>query len=73
MKSLEYSQIARRKIKALRARLTMEYGVTVSSRIVKQIIDTIRGLEIFEEKEDFMYKLFGITTTTQDTDDYWDE
>ena len=73
MKSLEYSQIARRKIKALRARLTMEYGVTVSSRIVKQIIDAIRGLEIFEENEDFMYKLFGITTTTQDTDDYWDE
>ena len=73
MKSLEYSQIARRKIKALRARLTMEYGVTVSSRIVKQIIDTIRGLEIFDEREDFMYNLFGITTTTQDTDDYWDE
>lgn len=115
MKKLEYSHIARRKVKALRARLTIEYGVTVSNRIVKQIVDAIRGLEIFEEKgmaisymyeiecdyryfyvahnyvfyrieddkvivieifderEDFMYRLFGITTTTQDSDDYWDE
>ena len=115
MKRLEYSQIARRKLKALRIRLTSEYGSAVSSKIIKQITSAARGLETFEEKgisissiygikcdyrylyiahnylfyriendkvivaeifderEDFMYKLFGITTTSQDSIDYWDE
>ena len=35
--------------------------------------DMILILEIFIEKEDFMYQLFGIVTTTQDTLDYWGE
>ena len=115
MKHLEYSQVARRKIKALRMRLTSEYGSAGSSKIIKQITTAARGLETFEEKgiaissvygiecdyhyiyvahnylfyrieddkvivaeifderEDFMYKLFGITTTSQDSIDYWDE
>ena len=115
MKRIEYSQIARRKLKALRIRLTSEYGSAVSSKIIKQITSAARGLETFEEKgisissiygiecdyrylyvahnylfyriendkvivaeifderEDFMYKLFGITTTSQDSIDYWDE
>lgn len=30
-------------------------------------------LEIFNEKEDFMYQLFGIVTTSQETIDYWEE
>ena len=30
-------------------------------------------LEIFNEKEDFMYQLFGIVTTSQDTLDHWGE
>ena len=115
MKRLEYSQIARRKLKALRIRLTSEYGAAVSGKIIKQITSAARGLETFEEKgisissiygidcdyrylyvsrnylfyrieddkvivteifderEDFMYKLFGITTTSPDSIDYWDE
>lgn len=35
--------------------------------------DKIMILEIFNEKEDFMYQLFGIVTTSQDTIDYWGE
>lgn len=35
--------------------------------------DTIMILEIFHEKEDFMYHMFGIVTTTQDTLDFWNE
>ena len=35
--------------------------------------DMILVLEIFNEKEDFMYQLFGIVTTSQDTLDYWGE
>ena len=115
MKKVEYSQIVRRKLKILRARLTREFGAEVSKKSVKQIIDATRGLEDFEEKgisvssmygiecdyryiyagrnylfyriekdkiiivemfderEDFMYKLFGITTITQESVDHWDE
>lgn len=102
-------------MKELRERLTNEYGIDVSSRIIRRIVSVVRGLEVFEEKgiavssmygiecdyrylyvahnyvfyridgdkviiveifderEDFMYKLFGIATTTQDTLEYWDE
>ncbi|MDE7478375.1 MAG: type II toxin-antitoxin system RelE/ParE family toxin [Lachnospiraceae bacterium] len=35
--------------------------------------DMIMILEIFNEKEDFMYQTFGIITTSQDTNDYWNE
>ncbi len=35
--------------------------------------DTILILEMFHEKEDFIRKLFGIVTTSQETIDYWGE
>ena len=28
-------------------------------------------VEMFDEREDFMYKLFGISTRTQKSIDYW--
>lgn len=115
MKKVEYSQIVRRKLKALRVRLTSEFGSEVSRKSLKQITDAARGLEnfaekgvsvssmydidcdyrylyvghnylfyriekdkiiiaeMFDEREDFMYKLFGISTTSQESLDYWDE
>lgn len=115
MKKVEYSQIVRRKLKALRVRLTSEFGSEVSRKSLKQITDAARGLEnfaekgvlvsamydidcdyrylyighnylfyriekdkiiiaeMFDEREDFMYKLFGISTTPQESLDYWDE
>lgn len=30
-------------------------------------------VEMFDEREDFMWKLFGIRTTLQETDDFWNE
>ena len=33
----------------------------------------IRIINLYHEKEDFMWQLFGIDTTLQDTIDYWDE
>ena len=30
-------------------------------------------VEMFDEREDFMWKLFGIRTTLQETYDFWDE
>lgn len=115
MKKVEYSQIVRRKIKNLRARLTREFDAEISKKSIKQITDAARGLEnfaekgilvssmygiecdyryiyashnylfyrvendkiiiveMFDEREDFMYKLFGISTTSQESIDYWDE
>lgn len=115
MKKIEYSQIVRRKLKALKRRLTDEFGPEVSRKALNQITDAARGLgnfaekgisvasmydidcdyrylyaghnylfyriegsriiivEMFDEREDFMYKLFGISTTLQESLDYWNE
>lgn len=34
--------------------------------------DRIFIVEMFHEKEDFMSQLFGVTTTSQETMDYWE-
>ena len=41
--------------------------------IYRILDELILVLEIFNEKEDFMYQLFGVITTSQDTLDYWGE
>lgn len=42
--------------------------------VIYRILDElILVLEIFNEKEDFMFQLFGVVTTSQETLDYWDE
>lgn len=35
--------------------------------------NTVLILDMFNEKEDFMRRLFGIVTTSQETIDYWKE
>ena len=35
--------------------------------------DCIKIINIYNEKEDFMWLLFGIDTTLQETIDYWNE
>ena len=35
--------------------------------------DRIYIVNIYNEREDFMQKMFGIRTTSQETEDYWDE
>lgn len=35
--------------------------------------DYIRIINIYNEKEDFMYQLFGIVSTSEDTIEYWGE
>lgn len=49
MKKVEYSQIVKRKLKNLKARLAREFGAEVSRKSVKQITDAARGLEDFEK------------------------
>ncbi|MCM1528239.1 MAG: hypothetical protein NC091_13470, partial [Bacteroides sp.] len=33
--------------------------------------DTIKITDIYNEREDFMWKLFGIKTTTEEAENYW--
>lgn len=35
--------------------------------------DAVYIVDIYNEREDFMMKMFGIKTTSQETEDYWDE
>ncbi len=35
--------------------------------------ESIRVIRVLNEKHDFMYTLFGIKTTSQETEDYWEE
>ena len=112
---LEYSQIVRRKLKALKLYLSEQYGGDLAKSAVKKITDRARELqdnpelgidlaakydidtdfrslyvnhnhlfyykegniiivaEMFGEKEDFMYKLFGISGRTRESVDYWGE
>ena len=115
MKKLEYSQVVRRKLKALRVRLTDEFGSETAEKALKRITDAARGLEdfaekgvavssmydidcdyrylyvghnylfyrieesriiiveMFDDREDFMYKLFGIRSISQESLEYWDD
>ncbi len=115
MKKVEYSQPARKKLCNLRTYLAEHFGEDFSGKSIKQIMDSTKGLALFEtkgisvsamydidcdyrylyigrqylfyriestriiivdiydEKEDFMWKLFGIDTTPPETLDYWGE
>ena len=35
--------------------------------------DVIKIIDIYNEKEDFMWRLFGIRSTTEETENYWKE
>ena len=115
MKKFEDSQVGRRNLKALKLRLTVEFGPETAAKALKRITYAARGLadfeekgfklssmfdihcdyrylyvghnylfyriekdriiivEIFDEREDFMYKLCGISSISQESIDYWDE
>lgn len=75
MKKIKYTPDAADKLRALKSAISGEYGEDKAKKIIKSITDTIRGLcdNLYHEKEDFMWQLFGIDTTPQDTIDYWDE
>lgn len=115
MKQIEYSQVVRKKLHALKTYLTDEFGAAISQKSIKQITTSVRNLrkfpekdiavsamydidcdyryiyvshnylfyrieedkiivvEMFDERENFMYKLFGISTTSQESVNYWDD
>lgn len=47
---LEYSQIVRRKLKALRSYLVAEYGEDVSRKSIRRITDATRSLQKYPNK-----------------------
>ena len=50
------------------------YLVVSSNYVFYRIEDKcIRIINLYHEKEDFMWHLFGIDTTPQETIDYWNE
>lgn len=112
---VEYSQIVRRKMKALKQNLTEQFGNQSAIKGIKAITESVRQLsdfplkgisvsemfdvdtdfryiyvkknylfyylegnkviiaEMFDEREDFMFKLFGISSESEGSIDYWDE
>ena len=61
MKKVEYSQIVRRKLKNLKARLTSEFGSEVSKKSIKKITDVARGLGNFEEKGILVSSMYDLS------------
>ncbi|SEL38168.1 MULTISPECIES: type II toxin-antitoxin system RelE/ParE family toxin [unclassified Butyrivibrio] len=51
-----------------------QYIYAVKNYVFFRIDETqIYIVNIYDEREDFMWKLFGIKTTPQETEDYWKE
>ena len=56
--------------------IVCDYLYTVSNRnyvFYRKEGEYIRVIRVLNEKQDFMYTLFGIKTTSQETEDYWEE
>ena len=81
---VEYSQIVRRKMKNLKKYLTDSFGEEKAKMGFMAITSSVKGLgdfpdkgisvaEMFDEREDFMYKLFGISSESEESIDYWGE
>ena len=60
MKKVEYSQIVRRKLKTLRVRLTNEFGLEVSKKSLRQIMNAARSLEKFAERGVAVSEMYDI-------------
>ena len=104
MKSVEYSQLVKRKLLKLKKELAGEYGEEKTKEILTAMADHVDMLgqheesgvsisrmydidndywflftnqvvvvQMFNEREDYMMKLFGISGRTQESIDYWGE
>ena len=112
---IEFSQIVRRKMKALKRSLSDRFDSNTADKTLRSIMQAAKGLsefpekgeavsglfdvdtdfrvlyvnhnylfyyvednkiivaEMFDEREDFMYKLFGISSVSEESLDYWNE
>lgn len=62
--------------------MNSEFGTEVSRNAIKKITDALFYIiednriiiaEMFDDREDFMYKLFGVKTSIEDVDEYGKE
>lgn len=58
-------------MRVIKESITAKYGSKKAKEIVED--DAIRVINIYNEKEDFMWWLFGVDTISQETIDYWGE
>lgn len=63
MKKIKYTPDAADKLRELKKVITQQYGTNRAKEIIN----------LYHEREDFMWQLFGIDTTPQETIDHWDE
>ncbi len=74
MKEIKYAPDAADKLRGMKAEISEQYGKEKAKKILKTITGTIRNLcdneekciriiNLYHEKEDFMWQLFGIDTT----------
>lgn len=83
MKKLQYSPNALEKLHEIKQDITVRYGAEKTKSVILYVQhnyafyriegDVVRITDIYNEREDFMWKLFGIQTTTQESEDYWCE
>ena len=82
---VEFSKLVRRKMKALKKDLTDRFGkerhlerswiLYVNHNYLFYYFEDKKVIiaEMFDEREDFMYKLFGISSESEESADYWGE
>ena len=65
MKTIEYSPIVTGKLKRLRKFITEEYNDSLSEKILKEMLDDVDNLALFEESGVNISKRYDLET------DYW--
>ena len=63
IEKIKYTPDAADKLRELKQVITQQYGTNRAKEIIN----------LYHEREDFMWQLFGIDTTPQETIDHWDE
>ena len=69
MKIIKYSPDAIEKIQEIERRVRREFGSKIAEKVKRAITD----INIYNEREDYMYKLFGISSLDEEAENYWDD
>ena len=83
MKKIQYSPDSLEKLHKIKQDIIGRYGAEKAKCVILYVQhnyafyriegDVVWIIDIFNERKDFMWKLFGIQTTTQESEDYWGE
>lgn len=70
---LKYSPDASDKLKDLKRQITASNGKDTANKILSKEKDVIYITDIYDEREDFMWKMFRIRLRSQESIDFWGE